>query len=375
MPQPPEEPSKIIIRPRGGLNLNKVSTITIGTAVIEASGLLEEQAHEDVCPNFIEDIIVVSTPKPDHAATCVRIKSFKIMETIYEALVTLVVYYVVAMPSAIPPLTVSLTESPAQHYRLEETTTDQTNATRAQGQNPSEERGEPSCSAIAVRLPQYWDQHPSAWFLQAEAQFQVAGIRSQASKFHYAVAPLSPAAIDEVADLLNSPLSAATYDDLKAALLQRTAASERSRIQQLLSAEELGDQRPSQLLRRMSQLLGNNARSIDDTLLRELFLQRLPADVQMVLATASTLDLTGLAALADKVMEVATPTIAATSPGTSPQISSPTSRSSSRSRRAGTRNETSTITHGVCYYHRRFGNDTRHCRRPCAWQGNRPADL
>ncbi|XP_037573022.2 uncharacterized protein LOC119455671 [Dermacentor silvarum] len=194
---------------------------------------------------------------------------------------------------------------------------DQTNAKRAQGQNPFEERGEPSCSAIAVRLPQYWDQHPSAWFLQAESQFQVAGIRSQASKLHYAVAVLSPAAIDEVADLLNTPLSTAAYEDLKAALLQRTAASQRSRIHPFLSAEELGDQRPSQLLRRMKQLLGDNARSIDDTLLRELFLQRLPANVHMVLATASTMDLTGLATLADKVMEVATPTIAATtlSPG------------------------------------------------------------
>ncbi|XP_054929044.1 uncharacterized protein [Dermacentor andersoni] len=194
---------------------------------------------------------------------------------------------------------------------------DQTNATRAQGQNSSEERGEPSCSAIAVCLPQYWDQHPSTWFLQAEAEFQVACIHSQASKFHYAVAALSPAAIDEVADLLNFPLPATAYDDFKAALLQRTTASQRSRIQQLLSAKELGGRRPSQFLRRMSQLLGNNARSIDDMLLREVFLLRLPANVQMVLATASTMDPTGVAALADKVMEVATPTIAAaaTSPG------------------------------------------------------------
>lgn len=35
MPQLPEEHRKIIIRPRGGLNLNKVSTTTIGSAVIE----------------------------------------------------------------------------------------------------------------------------------------------------------------------------------------------------------------------------------------------------------------------------------------------------------------------------------------------------
>ncbi|XP_049527491.1 uncharacterized protein LOC119458993 [Dermacentor silvarum] len=165
---------------------------------------------------------------------------------------------------------------------------------------------------ILVRLPQYWDQHPSVWFLQAESQLQVAGIRSQASKFYYAFAALSPAAIDEKEKLVNAPLSTAAYDDLKAALLQRTVASQRSRIQQLLSTEVLGDRRPSQLLRRIRQLLGDNAGSIDDALWRELFLQRLPANVQMVLATASTMDLNGLAVLADTVMEEATSTIAAT---------------------------------------------------------------
>ncbi|KAH7965111.1 hypothetical protein HPB49_003426 [Dermacentor silvarum] len=85
MPQLPEEHSKIIIRPRGGLNLNKVSTTAIGAAVIEASGLTAEQAREDVvCPNFTQNIVVVSTPKPERAAKYVRIKSFKIVETEYE---------------------------------------------------------------------------------------------------------------------------------------------------------------------------------------------------------------------------------------------------------------------------------------------------
>ncbi|KAH7948889.1 hypothetical protein HPB49_002925 [Dermacentor silvarum] len=83
MPQLPEEHSKIIIRPRGGLNLNKVSTTAIGAAVIEASGLTAEQAREDVvCPNFTQNIVVVSTPKPEHAFNA--IKSFKIVETEYE---------------------------------------------------------------------------------------------------------------------------------------------------------------------------------------------------------------------------------------------------------------------------------------------------
>ncbi|KAH7965649.1 hypothetical protein HPB49_009275 [Dermacentor silvarum] len=79
------EQSKIIIRPRGGLNLSKVSTTSIGVAVIEASGLTPEQAREDVvCPNFTQNIVVVSKPDPSQAARYVPIKSIIIAETEYE---------------------------------------------------------------------------------------------------------------------------------------------------------------------------------------------------------------------------------------------------------------------------------------------------
>lgn len=60
-------------------------------------------------------------------------------------------------------------------------------------------------------------------------------------------------------------------------------------IQQLLVMNEFGDLRLTQLLRRMQVLLGDRAATFDEHLLRELFLQRLPALVQMLLATRSSL--------------------------------------------------------------------------------------
>ncbi|KAG0413885.1 hypothetical protein HPB47_008947 [Ixodes persulcatus] len=162
-------------------------------------------------------------------------------------------------------------------------------------------------AAVAVRLPPYWNRNPRVWFLQAESQFHLTHITSQQRMYHHVVSVLSPTAADEVYDVLSNPSTTNPYDQLKAALLQRTEASERTRWRQLLSAEELGDRRPSQLLRRMTQLLGERASTIDDALLRELFLQRLPPNVQMVLAAAAPLNLTGLAGLADAVIEVSTP--------------------------------------------------------------------
>ncbi|KAG0417370.1 hypothetical protein HPB47_005664, partial [Ixodes persulcatus] len=86
-------------------------------------------------------------------------------------------------------------------------------------------------AAAAVRL-RYWDRNPRVWFLQAESQFHRAGVTSQGRKYHHVVSALSPAATDKV------------YCN---ALLQRTEVSKRSCVQQLLSAQELSDLRPSQL--------------------------------------------------------------------------------------------------------------------------------
>ncbi|CAN7977816.1 unnamed protein product [Ixodes persulcatus] len=146
----------------------------------------------------------------------------------------------------------------------------------------------------------------------------------------------------------------------------------------------------------MTQLLGERANAIHDVLLRELFLQRLPQNVQMVLAAAAPLNLAGLAGLADAVIEVASPPIATTAAltsqsagntSTTPQdIREPnasqrrdTARSPSR-RRPSTScrpdNDRSSRGHssGLCYYHRRFGPDARRCQHPCAWPENWPAD-
>ena len=100
-----------------------------------------------------------------------------------------------------------------------------------------------------------------------------------------------------------SPPAENQYTNLKEKLIQRTAASQQQRIQQLLNAEELGDKKPTQFLRRLQQLAGDTVRN-EGVIIRELFLQRLPANVRMVLAsTRDNTPIEELAQLADKVME------------------------------------------------------------------------
>ena len=110
------------------------------------------------------------------------------------------------------------------------------------------------------------------WFAQIESQFAIRQITTSRTKFDYVVSLLSPEFATEVRDLLLHPPEETPYEVLKAELTKWTSASEQRCIQELLSAEELGDRTPSQVLWRIQQLLGNMAGTVDPTLLRELFL-------------------------------------------------------------------------------------------------------
>ncbi len=249
-------------------------------------------------------------------------------------------------------------------------------------------------SAVSVKLPPFWPADPQVWFAQVEAQFATRGVTVQRTKFDYVVASLAPEIATEVRDLLLTPPAETPYDTLREQLIKRTVASEQRRLQLLLNAEELGDRKPTQLLRRMQQLLGEKADKLDEALFRELFLQRLPTNVRMVLASVQeSVGIQELAQLADKITEVSV----ATPPAVGALGSSRTTteldqlrseitslkkmvkslsrttarRSTSRGpSRSPTPPQQSTSSADLCWYHQRFGSDAKRCRSPCSWSGN-----
>ena len=131
-----------------------------------------------------------------------------------------------------------------------------------------------------------------------------------------------------------------------------------------------------------------------NSFLRELFLQRLPANVRMVLASVdASMSLEKLADMADKVLEVATPSVAAIqNPDPVPaadssevallrqevtrlaaliESMSPRSRSRTpKSRHPATPTPSPAPQESLCWYHTKFGAGATKCKEPCSWTLN-----
>ncbi len=108
-------------------------------------------------------------------------------------------------------------------------------------------------ATVSVKLPPFWPSDPEVWFAQVEAYFTTRRITAQQrTRFDHVVAALSPEVATEIRDLILRPPADQPYMVLREQLIKRTAASEQRRLQQHFHAEELGDCKPSQLLRRMA---------------------------------------------------------------------------------------------------------------------------
>ena len=248
-------------------------------------------------------------------------------------------------------------------------------------------------AALSLRLPPFWPADPALWFAQVEAQFRTKNITIEKTKYEYVVASLSPEHASEVRDIILHTPSHQPYQKLKATLVERTTASEQQRLRQLFQMEELGDRTPSQFFRRMQQLLGDKAADTDSSFIRELFLQRLPSNTRMVLASAGDdLPLDKLAALADKIYEV-TATTPQTPSTFSPPVCKVTASDQLVTELSHLRDEVSHLKQllslqngsryprrrspspvprrsrdehqAICWYHQKFGASARKCQPPC----------
>jgi hypothetical protein len=155
----------------------------------------------------------------------------------------------------------------------------------------------PEVSRVAVRLPPFWPERPDVWVLQAEAQFSIAGITQELTKFHYIISHLDQRHAEEIEDLIASPPQHNLYPTLRTTLLKRLSFTLEQRHHQVMKLEDMGDRTPSQFLRYIRRL----APDASDSLLRSFWTNYLPSHVQFALTCQSDANLATAAEYADRI--------------------------------------------------------------------------
>lgn len=240
-----------------------------------------------------------------------------------------------------------------------------------------------------MKVPPFWPSDPEAWFLQLEHAFNISGISSDETRYSYVVANLEPRVFAAVRDTIANPPATAKYQGIKKAIVSRLATSTDQKIRQLLEREELGDRQPSQFLRDLRALGGT---IITEELLKHIWLQRLPAASQAILATQKHEGLEKLGSIADAVVSAQTQqqvsetrltpapdawqeamqqlksdfsALAAEVRRQSAQAGRPNSRDPENWRQR--RNPAPEPAAGICFYHVTYGAAARRCRPPCTY--------
>ncbi|BHF77497.1 hypothetical protein SprV_0602060400 [Sparganum proliferum] len=172
----------------------------------------------------------------------------------------------------------------------------------------SDSTSQPIAGIHTFDLPSVWLGDIALWLRTVESRFALRQITREHTKFHYVVAAPPVDIATDLRDIIDCPPTEASYTALKEALISRISLSTQKRLQRLISEEDLGDRKPTQLLRRLEQLA--DGQKLDATMFKQLFLQRLPPSVQAILAPnipSSTVQM--LAETADRILEYYQPPV------------------------------------------------------------------
>lgn len=219
-----------------------------------------------------------------------------------------------------------------------------------------------STNAVSLKLPDFWESSASAWFAQTEAQFALREITADATKYYYVVSALGNSTATRVASFLTNPPEEEKYKTFKTHLLKAFELSDAERAGRLFSIQGLGDNKPSELMDRMLDLMGAHK---PDFLFNQLFLRQLPSQVRAALANTAITECRALAEEADKFFIAGQQHGAAApfpvhsfTPATGHVTAATAAGALPRQRPAG-----------LCFYHAKFGPKAKRCRSPCSFDG------
>ena len=243
-----------------------------------------------------------------------------------------------------------------------------------------------------ITLPPFWADKPLTWFGMVEARFRLYGIEDEQYKYDLLANSLTRESSSLAVDIIESPPPSYPYTTLKQRLLSAHQLTEYQKIAQLLKMGPLGGRRPSELLAAMLELCPRGEEK--NVFFTHLFLERLPAELRIMLGEDDRQDPRSLADKADQlwamhggkshqiaavaadVQELDPLSVAAISAqrkGKGSQKGRGKSRDANGAlppAAATPKNAPSDLAQlqsGLCYYHWTYGDRASKCKTPCSW--------
>ncbi|XP_014780537.1 uncharacterized protein LOC106876488 [Octopus bimaculoides] len=197
---------------------------------------------------------------------------------------------------------------------------------------------------------------------------------------------LPPPLSNEIRDLVD-PTEPFSYSSVKKEILKRSSNSKQKEFAKLFNNEQLGNRKPTQLLRRMKEL-GNQ--QIGESYLKKVFFCKLPHSTQTLLsAVKEQRFLKQLVDLADGIMELSSRESVNALPSISSELQlmkeiyeiqfklltdkieslqlGRDKRSYKRNNARWRRRSKSPERNAICWYHSKFDDKSYRCIKPCSF--------
>jgi hypothetical protein len=132
---------------------------------------------------------------------------------------------------------------------------------------------------VAFKIPDFWPHNPNMWFRKIESKFRICNIRHSSTKYDHLLSALPTDICSSINDSLGEIDENAedAYEQLKALLIFRYTMDRWARAFELHKFPEIGDMKPSEMMRQMKALLTPDSPA--GTYFMAAFLLRLPADM------------------------------------------------------------------------------------------------
>jgi hypothetical protein len=110
---------------------------------------------------------------------------------------------------------------------------------------------------VAFRICDFWPHDPNTWFCKIESKFRICNITQSSTKYDHLLSALPTEVCSNINDSREGIDESAedTYEQLKALLVSRYTKDRWARAFELLKILEIGDMRPSEMMRQMKALL------------------------------------------------------------------------------------------------------------------------